>query len=55
MNKKTKDALAKVMAESLPDNLTEEQAQFWIDNPECLSEILNDLTRVVVSQLRSAG
>ncbi len=50
MEKKTKEALTKALAENLPANLTEEQARFWVDNPECLAGILENLATIVVYQ-----
>ena len=49
MNEKTKADLAVAILASLPA-LTEEQVQFWVQNPGCLARVLNELAEVIIIQ-----
>lgn len=51
--------LAKVIETHFPPNLTDEQAVFWIENPDYIPNAIADLAKVIVlkkvSQNQSKG
>jgi hypothetical protein len=47
LDSETKDRLAQAIVANLPSSLTEQQADYWIKNPEYLPDALKSLASVV--------